>query len=251
MLALAVGLVATGFGVPWVSASEPPNQVPCADLLNRGCPDLVVDPNTFEASVHHKVYKPKQCEPAEKMTQPGDRTLIRFTFTSPNFGAGDLVVGRPEEHPEWFEMAECHRHFHFREYADYRLWTVSGYDQWNALRGANPDLLGREVLAANPDLASELVQGGKRGFCVIDIVLYDATGGPPKFLLCNFQGISRGWADEYDSDLDGQFIDVTDVPDGTYILEAEVNAEWLFKESNYTNNRAGLAVRLPNNNPNK
>lgn len=240
LLALAIGLVAAGFGAPWAAAEEPSEQVPCSDP--RGCPDLVVDPKTFNPSKHTKDFKSNSCAVREGMIAAGERDILRFTFTTPNFGDGDLIVGSPRQHPEWFEMSSCHGHFHFREYADYRLWTPDAYAQWDELRNANPDLRGKDVLAAHPELQDGFVRGDKRGFCVIDVVLYDIT--PPKYILCEFQGISIGWADEYHDDLDGQWVDVTGLASGTYVLEAEVNAEWLYKESNYANNRAAQEVEI-------
>ena len=207
-------------------------RVPCSDP--RGCPDLLVDASTFNASVHTKDFKPNDCQVQEGATQPGTRQVLRFTYTTPNLGDGDLIVGRPEDHLEWFEWGECHGHYHFREYADYRLWTPAQFDEYKAFREANPDMRAAEVLAANPHL--QPVVGEKRGFCVIDIWPYLEKPGPPKYLLCDLQGISLGWADEYGDFLDSQFIDVTGVAPGNYVLEAEVNAERVFVETNYRNN---------------
>jgi hypothetical protein len=53
-----------------------------------------------------------------------------------------------------------------------------------------------------------------------------------------------GWADEYYYRLDCQFIDVTGVAPGTYVLEDEVNPERLFKESNYRNNAASIQIEI-------
>ena len=52
------------------------------------------------------------------------------------------------------------------------------------------------------------------------------------------------WADEYALTLDGQFIDITGVASGTYMLEVEVNAEHLFAEGSYTNNDAAVQVKF-------
>ena len=245
LLGLATVLVAAAFG-PTALGQDPENQVPCTDP--RGCPDLLVDAETMEPSLHTMTFKENHCVVQEGMVDPGERKVVRFTYTTPNLGSGDLIIGDPNAHPEWFEFASCHNHFHFREYADYRLWTPDAYAKWDALRTANPDKAPAEVLAENPGLSFTF--GAKLGFCVIDIWVYDATGGPPKYALCGgpgvpgFQGISTGWADEYDSDLDGQFVDVTGLASGTYILEEEVNPERLFKEEDYTNNSAAVPVTI-------
>ena len=214
--------------------------VPCTDP--RGCPDLYVDANRFAPFVQTQTLTASNCQVVEGSTQAGTRKLLRFTFTTPNNGPGDLAVGAPSQHPDLFVFAQCHQHYHFREYADYRLWTPSQFSAWDQLRVANPNMLPEEILAAHPEL--QPVIGAKAGFCVIDIVQYQA-GTPSHFGSCSSdQGISVGWADEYHWSLDGQFVDVTDVADGTYVLEAEVNAERVFIETNYANNRASRTVTL-------
>lgn len=190
--------------------------------------------------IEDRNFSPQSCAVREDMVEPGARRLVRFTFTTPNRGPGDLIVGVPDLHPEWFEEGTCHGHLHFREYADYRLWAPADFAAWDAFRKANPALSAQEALAATGLAPSE---GHKQGFCVIDIVRY-APLVPPKYLLCDVQGISVGWADEYHSGLDGQWIDVTDVAPGPYVLEAEVNAEQLFTETNYANNRASVAMTV-------
>lgn len=37
---------------------------------------------------------------------------------------------------------------------------------------------------------------------------------------------------------------MTGLPAGDYILESEVNAEWLYKEKSYANNRAAVPVTI-------
>lgn len=224
-------------------------QVPCSDP--RGCPDLVVDESRFAIGTQRdETFPAGHCAVEEGMISAGTRHVMRFTFNTPNVGPGDLIIGRPSTHPEWFVYHPCHGHYHFREYADYRLWTVSGFQQWDAYRKDNPDALPEDALQENPELAAEMVAGNKMGFCVID--LYPAaptqhgyaTGSltPSYTSSAGNQGISVGWADEYIFTLDGQWVDVTDVAAGAYVLESEVNAERLYREVDYSNNRAWLPV---------
>jgi len=51
------------------------------------------------------------------------------------------------------------------------------------------------------------------------------------------QAISPGCSDIYVSGVDCQWIDVTDVRPGNYVLVVEVNPQQLVKESNFVNNR--------------
>jgi hypothetical protein len=48
----------------------------------------------------------------------------------------------------------------------------------------------------------------------------------------------------YTSDLDGQTLDVTDVPDGVYAVRAVANPDRLIFESDYANNIAVTYVQL-------
>jgi hypothetical protein len=59
-----------------------------------------------------------------------------------------------------------------------------------------------------------------------------------------YLGISVGWADVYRWTLPGQYIDVTDVPDGQYWLEAEIDPNDVLQEKNESNNITRVLVNL-------
>src|SRR5687767_6194079 len=96
VLGIMTALFVVAFG-PTVVGQEPANQVPCSDP--RGCPDLVVDPDTMAPAKHTKDFKEQSCNVQEGMIPAGERTVMYFTFTTPNFGSGDLIVGAPGDHP--------------------------------------------------------------------------------------------------------------------------------------------------------
>src|SRR5205823_5525575 len=105
---------------------------------------------------------------------------------------------------------------------------------WKQIR-QNSTALSADLLAAHPELQKELVVGAKRGFCMLDFG--PAPGGlgktrdPKRFDDCfHNQGVGVGWADEYISKLDGQWIDVTNVPSGDYVLEVEANPDHVLTE---------------------
>jgi hypothetical protein len=223
--------------------------VPCSDP--RGCPDLVVDGDVLAQSwfIRNFRFSESDCTVIEGEVQAGKRRLLRFTSTTPNLGPGALIIGNPLDHPEWFDLTTCHRHQHFKEYADYRLWTPQAYQTWQALRAASPRLCARDVLAAHPELASQMVGGHKQGWCVVDIYLYGpplctATPDPSTYFDCAYQGLSVCWADEYWWSLDGQWVDTTGLAAGDYVLEEEVNAEHFFEEANYSNNSSAVPVTI-------
>jgi hypothetical protein len=55
-------------------------------------------------------------------------------------------------------------------------------------------------------------------------------------------GLSVGYGDNYRAFLDGQSIDITDVPEGRYYLVHRVNAD--VRESDYSNNAASVLLEL-------
>lgn len=246
---------------PALLAQEPPvctPQVPCTDP--RGCPDFTIDPGVLDSvtQVDRHVFLPTDCAVLEGMAAPGDRKLIIFSTQTNNRGPGALSLGNPADHPEWFTLATCHGHYHIKDYADYRLWTIDGYAQWKALRAANPGLCAQQVLDANPGLAAQMVRGTKLGLCFYDVVMMGQiatateacprTLDPQTYLSCDDAGLGVCWADIYEAGLygsvDGQWIDVTDLPLGDYVLENESNATRLITETDYTNNSAAIRIRL-------
>jgi Bacterial Ig domain/Lysyl oxidase len=60
-------------------------------------------------------------------------------------------------------------------------------------------------------------------------------------------GWSVGWGDEYDQTDDGQPIDLSGIPDGTYILQGIVDPEHVLTESNPDNNVVDTKLRITGN----
>jgi hypothetical protein len=132
-----------------------------------------------------------------------------------------------------FVVSETHRHWHLRGFERYELRT--------------PDekTVGRDR---------------KTGFCLGD--RYDADSGsriagePPRAVwtqecgrgqserLRLLEGLSPGFGDDYVPLLEGQFIDVTGLPLGPYILTHRVNSTRDLRESSYANNAASALLEL-------
>lgn len=229
-------------------------QVPCTD--EKGYPDLIVDQNKLQTQwrIEEKTFDSQDCDVVEESVQDGDRVLLRLTLSSPNLGPGDLVLGSPAGNPDLFEDALCHKHKHLEGYAEYRLWSQPGYSQWIELRADHPNVLGNDILKDNPKIADEMESSVKRAFCLIDRERYEAfyneeqptSSSSSKYNSCeDNQGISVGYADTYGSSISGQWIDITIVEPGLYVLEAEVNPERFFEEANYDNNSAAVIVTIP------
>jgi hypothetical protein len=227
--ALALVVVAACQGPP--ADGEAPRDAGPADAAidarpqpDAGLPDLVVDLDRARSdlAIERRTYAVDSCEldPDEDCVDAaGERRLLRFSVETPNLGDGDLVLGPPQLGNDRFAYSACHMHYHFEGYAVYRL----------------------------RDAASKLVATGrKQAFCLLDTDRYVDEDGVAtgRRYDCDFQGIQRGWSDVYDSKLPCQGIDVTDVPDGDYTLEIELNHDGALPELSLANNLVAIPVTL-------
>lgn len=181
-------------------------------------------------------------------TIPG-RKLLRLSTGTPNIGRGALelrggeVVGDKQivyqrvyrdDNTWWdrpcgeFTYHQGHRHIHFDDWCIYRL------------RVRNSDGTPGAVLRT----------GEKVSFCVLDLQVFDSSlpgfnsNGRYRSCGATVQGISVGWADIYDRSLPDQWIDITGIPDGVYILEAEVDPNGQILELNESNNVGQVEVAI-------
>jgi hypothetical protein len=72
----------------------------------------------------------------------------------------------------------------------------------------------------------------------------DTCGLAQPGLVSLFAGISTGWADRYEPHIEGQYIDVTGLPAGEYVLTHVVNPHRAILESDYTNNASSVRFTL-------
>ncbi|PYK71163.1 MAG: hypothetical protein DME42_11305 [Verrucomicrobia bacterium] len=136
----------------------------------------------------------------------GYRRLLRFDTVIINGGGGDLVVGSPTDpnnpYHSIFVFSPCHNHYHIAGFSDYKLLKQDG---------------------------SIAAVGHKQAFCLEDLLKY-TNDNKSNGYTCAFQGITSGWADWYFKQLSGQWIDITGVPEGDYIVHNEINAAHTFAE---------------------
>lgn len=184
---------------------------------NGGLPDLTVDPKRFESQMEivDRLFDPidDACAFEEGVVGgSGYRRLLRFDTVVINGGDGDLVVGDRTDpdnpYAPFFEFAACHGHYHIRDFSEYSLLRRDG-----------------TVAAA----------GHKQGFCFEDSFKYG--DGKSNGYHCGFQGITSGWGDWYYKQLVGQWIDITGVPEGDYVVRVVINMIGTFDEgeNRYTN----------------
>src|SRR5436190_13863889 len=182
-----------------------------------GLPDLVIYGPSANPYIDYITFAADSCEVREGCASPGVRRLLHFECESRNRGTSDLIFGDPANNP-LFEYDPCHGHYHFGEYAQYRLLTTGG---------------------------AVVLTGHKTGFCLEDTIRWSSTAGTTRKYNCGYQGIQVGWADRYTYDVPCQWLDITDVPPGTYILEMTVDPNNIIPESNEDNNVAQVTVDIP------
>jgi hypothetical protein len=156
------------------------------------------------------------------ITQTGTRRLLRFDTGTQNTGNADLSIGDPTQNA-CFQWSACHQHYHFRGVGRYTLYQADG-----------------TTVAA---------VGHKQGFCLEDVEPIPSLSPPPADpavpFVCTNQGLHVGWEDVYPNDVDCQWIDITGLAAGQYILDVIINAEHYLPESNYANNEARISVMIP------
>lgn len=104
------------------------------------------------------------------------------------------------------------------------------------------------VLNQNLVPAPGIQPGRKVSFCIEDVGRWargDSIEGMPasgRFGCGMEQGISPGWEDTYGSGLEGQYVDVTNLPDGKYYCYTA--ATRAFRETDVTNNDSATLFEI-------
>jgi len=194
------------------------------------------------------------------LTEAGKRFRLGFASATENLGAGPLVVRGRRERLSQTEMA-----------AEQVIQLVTGatsvrpdvgafvyvdevtHEHWHLL----PFM--RYELRRSRDFAL-VVPDRKTGFCLGDRYEADATVtlpgepaervyntscGPEQTELLELEeGISVGWGDVYEAWRDQQFVDVTGLAAGRYVLVHRVNQGRLLAESRYANNASSVVIEL-------
>ena len=197
---------------------------------NDGKPDLAVDPQRFVAQMEivDRYFASTDCALAEGVVGgTGYRRLLRFDTVLMNRGGGDLVVGDRSDpgnpYAPYFVYHQCHGHYHIKDFSIYELLTPDG---------------------------TRVVAGTKQGFCFEDSFKYE-DGGKSHGYECADQGITVGWGDWYYKQLVGQWIDITGVPEGDYIVRVTINmgadGNGIFDEgADRYSNVVEVPVKVPN-----
>uniref|UniRef100_A0A8C6SJC7 Lysyl oxidase homolog n=1 Tax=Neogobius melanostomus TaxID=47308 RepID=A0A8C6SJC7_9GOBI len=182
----------------------------------HGLPDLVLDPDYIEDSAFlqripmHKLRCAAQgkCLASSALNARDNdmRVLLRFTQSVKNQGTADFLPSKPPTSWQWHP---CHNHYHSMD--DFSLYELLDQSQ------------------------QSVAEGHKASFCLMDVA---CDPGYNRKFTCSSrtQGLSPGCYDTYSAFLDCQWIDITDVTPGKYILKVTANPERTVLESNFNNN---------------
>uniref|UniRef100_A0A8B9HGW1 Lysyl oxidase homolog n=1 Tax=Astyanax mexicanus TaxID=7994 RepID=A0A8B9HGW1_ASTMX len=205
-------------GVPR-SRRPPPGTGYGTRYFHQGLPDLVPDPYSIQAGsyVQRMQMYALRCAAEENCLARSAyrptvrdidyRVLLRFPQKVRNLGTSDFLPIKPRHQWEWHS---CHQHYHSMD-------AFSNYDLLDVATGR------------------KVAEGHKASFCLED------TGCDPGFrrrfaCTAHTQGLSPGCHDTYAANIDCQWIDITDVQPGNYILKVSVNPNYLVPESDFSNN---------------
>lgn len=131
-------------------------------------------------------------------------------------------------------------------YAPHNHWHYQGFDKYSLV---------------NPTTGATVAPDQKSGFCLGDRYTLNSNGtrnenpAPGPFTTNNCapgntsalsvtEGISVGYGDEYVPQLEGQYIDVTGVQPGQYLVVHRTNSDRALQETNYNNDAASALISL-------
>ena len=192
------------------------------------------------------------------LTRAGTHFRLGFDSAASNVGGGPLVVigSRPNRRAATMDATqviqlEDGRARSRRSVGVLRYVRSRDHSHWHLV----PFM--RYELRRATDL-TRAVRDRKTGFCLGDRydtelklpakpsekVFRSRCGLSAPRLLRLRQGISVGYGDDYDANLEGQYLDITGLPAGRYYLVHQVNGDRRLHESNYANDMAWLLVRV-------
>lgn len=186
-----------------------------------------------------------------RIVHSNGRRLLRFSSTMVNLGRGPLEIraNRASRNSPWnidqviFTTAGTRR----VDTSAAMSYGGDGHGHWHVSRVVDVDLWS----------AARHARGAKIGYCFFDTTRVSRTlpGSRPwpfyresmcarRTGLTSRMGISVGWGDRYQSTLPFQWVDITGLPGGAYVIRAMVDARNRFVETSNINNCVYTRLRF-------
>ncbi len=142
-----------------------------------------------------------------------------------------------------FEFHEEHQHYHYKSFAVSALWAS---DSTGKKLGTTPVRSTRKVSFCIADIEMNRFGQpgiGPRTYFAPDCLFPQASDDNFDYLIV---GMTNGWTDVYDWFLPGQYVEVTGVSDGFYLLESCADPDSKLVETAENNNCIDTLIRLSN-----
>jgi hypothetical protein len=161
-----------------------------------------------------------------------DASQRRATATQRIFYADGTSLDRFATETEYHPT---HLHFHVKDFYVASLWNS---DETGARIGVEPVAVGDKSGFCPEDSAplKDESEGNGHYSCFTD----EERGVGPWQIV----GISAGWKDIYRYELPDQYVEITGVEDGFYLLELRIDPNDVFTESNEKNNVTCALIEL-------
>jgi hypothetical protein len=188
-----------------------------------------------------------------------NRKILRFTNAIANLGEGPLELRGMHDHASGevaveqyiyledrsvltapvgvFHFHDIHNHWHWDGFSLYEVWSV---------------------ITPSGELDELLYSSDKVGYCLRDDALADPlwteaaeilgenTAAERTYLSCGVrrQGLSTGWTDVYAHNTPGQYVDISGLDDGTYVLRSVTDPYNIIYEASNEHNEYRLYFQL-------
>jgi hypothetical protein len=189
--------------------------------------------NVGDGALDIRFQKPTGTTPTDGQQYPVKQRIYKSDGSFSDVAAGSV---------EWHAI---HQHYHFEGFAQSKLWATNASGN---RQGTAPVSTGDKVSFCIADTNINPTYWGTKPFSAQNypaptcLTPYGTSGGNDLFK----QGMSAGWTDEYNWFLPGQYIEVSNVPNGDYILDTTVDPTSRLQEKSKTNNCGSVRVRLTN-----
>src|SRR3954451_16805923 len=167
---------------------------------------------------------------------------LRISASRPGRSTGTMVADQViEQRGAPMRVVRGVGRLRYVVYPDHRHWHYLGFERYELRR---------------PGSRVAVVRDRKTGFCLGDryTVFGFTPPAPPRYTsrcglgeparLSVTEGISVGYGDDYAANLEGQYLPLTGLRDGRYVLVHQVNTDRRLHEERYDNDAASLLLRL-------